>query len=150
MPDTNERFADLLGRMTGAICAGDAEGAAACFSADGVYRDHFYGAFEGRAQIARMVRSFFHRDARDFTWTLSGCVSDGRLGYARYDFAYTSKIAGSEGRRAGFSGIACCELQDGLLRRYSEVFERAQVLARLGFTDQRIVESVRRWAAKEG
>jgi len=92
MPDTNERFADLLGRMTGAICAG----------------------------------------------------------YARYDFSYTSKIAGSEGRRAGFSGIACCELREGLIRRYSEVFERAQVLARLGFTDQRIVESVRRWAAKEG
>ena len=42
-----------------------------------------------------MVRSFFHRDAKDFTWTLSGAVSDGRLGYARYDFSYTSKMAGS-------------------------------------------------------
>ena len=150
MPAPNERFADLLGRMTGAICAGNAEGAAACFSADGVYHDHFYGAFQGREQIARMVRSFFHRDATGFTWTLSGCVSDGRLGYAQYDFAYTSKISGSEGRRAGFTGIACCALEGDLIRRYSEVFERAPVLARLGFSDQRIVESVRRWAAREG
>jgi hypothetical protein len=78
MPAPNERFADLLGRMTGAICAGNAEGAAACFTA------------------------------------------------------------------------SCCELEGDLIRRYSEVFERAPVLARLGFSDQRIVESVRRWAAREG
>jgi hypothetical protein len=34
-----------------------------------------------------------------------------------------------------------------LIARYAEVFERAPVLARLGFPDERIVKSVRRWAA---
>ena len=148
MSGPNEGFASLLGRMTAAICAGDAEGAAACFTPDGAYHDHFYGEFRGRDNIARMVREFFHRDASDFTWTLADPVSDGRVGYARYDFSYTAKIKGSEGRRAGFSGISCCQLEGGLIRHYSEVFERAQVLARLGFTDARIVESVKRWAAK--
>ncbi|MGQ0654100.1 MAG: hypothetical protein ACT4P4_17850 [Betaproteobacteria bacterium] len=77
-------------------------------------------------------------------------MSDGRLGYARYHFSYTSRIEGSEGRRAHFAGVSCCELDGGLIRRYSEVFERAQVLVRLGFPDARILESVKRWAAKGG
>jgi hypothetical protein len=37
-------------------------------------------------------------------------------------------------------------LKDGLIERYEEVFERAQVLARLGFADERILKSVRKWA----
>ena len=132
--------------MTAAICAGDGESAAACFTPDGIYHDGFYGAFEGREAIARMAREHFHRDARDFEWKISDTVSDGRIGYARYEFSYTSKIPGSEGRRVGFSGIGCCELEGGLIRRYGEVFERAPVLARLGFSDERILKSVKRWA----
>lgn len=139
-------FKPLLERMTASICAGDADAAAACFTPNGVYHDGFYGEFSGRAEIARMVLDFFCRDARNFEWRLSDCVSDGRLGYARYEFSYVSKIPGSEGRRVGFSGISCCELEDGLIRRYGEIFERAPVLARLGFSDQRILKSVKRWA----
>jgi hypothetical protein len=139
-------FKPLLERMTSSICAGDADAAAACFTPSGVYHDGFYGEFSGRAEIARMVRDFFCRDARDLEWRLSDCVSDGRLGYARYEFSYVSKIPGSEGRRVRFSGISCCELEDGLIRRYGEIFERAPVLARLGFSDQRILKSVKRWA----
>jgi hypothetical protein len=146
MPDPNEHFSALLGRMTAAICAGDGVGAAACFTEEGIYHDHFYGVFKGRALIARMVRSFFHRDARDFTWTQSDATSDGRRGYARYEFSYVSKIAGSEGKRVGFPGISCCQLDGGLISHYSEIFERAQVLARLGFSDDRIVKSVKHWA----
>ncbi|TAK45465.1 MAG: nuclear transport factor 2 family protein [Betaproteobacteria bacterium] len=140
-------FPSLLERMTAAICAGDAEGAAACFTPEGVYHDGFYGEFRGRAEIARMVREFFFRDARDFAWAVSDAVSGGSTGYARYDFSYVSKIPGSEGKRVGFSGISCCELEGGLIRRYAEIFERAPVLVRLGFSDERILKSVKRWAA---
>ncbi len=69
-----------------------------------------------------------------------------RDSYARYEFSYVSRMAGSEGRRVGFSGISRCELEGGLIRRYGEVFERAPVLARLGFPDERILRSVKRWA----
>lgn len=93
-----------------------------------------------------MVRELFYRDARDFEWRLSDIVSDGRLGYARYDFSYISKIAGSEGRRVGFSGISCCQLEGGLIRRYGELFERAPVLVKLGFPDARILKAMKRWA----
>lgn len=139
-------FKSLLGRMTAAVCVGDAEGVAACFTPDGTYHDGFYGEFRGRAEITRMVRELFFRDARDFDWQVSDAVSDGRTGYARYAFSYVSKIPGSEGRRVGFAGISCCELESGLIRRYAEIFERAPVLARLGFSDERILKAVKRWA----
>ena len=147
MTDPGQAFESLLARMTAAICRGDADGAAACFTPDGVYHDGFYGEFRGRAEIVRMVREFFFRDARDFEWKLSGAVSDGRIGYARYEFSYVSKMPASEGRRVGFAGISCCELEDGLIRRYGEIFERAPVLAKLGFPDGRILKSVKRWAS---
>lgn len=148
MSDPSRHFETLLGAMTRAICAGDGAGAAACFTADGAYHDGFYGEFTGRAAIARMVTDFFHRDARTFDWTLRDALSDGRIGFARYDFRYLSKVPGCEGRAAGFSGISFCELEGGLIRRYAEEFDRAPVLARLGFSDERIVKSVRRWAGK--
>jgi len=140
-------FGALLGRMTAAVCAGDAEGAAACFTPDGVYHDGFYGEFKGRAEIVRMLREYFYRDARDFTWTLYRPVCDGRVGYISGDFSYISRMPGSEGRRVGFTGMSCCEVEGGLIRRYGEIFERAPVLAKLGFSDERILKSIRKWAS---
>jgi len=76
--------------MTAAICAGDAQGAAVCFTPHAVYHDGLYGEFSGREAIARMVTEFFHRDARDFAWRVFDTCSDGRIGYARYEFSYVS------------------------------------------------------------
>ncbi len=146
MSQVTRDFEALLKRMTAAICAGDGTGAAACFVPAGVYHDGFYGEFAGREAIARMVTDFFHRDARELAWRVAGVVCDGRLGYARYEFSYVSRIPGSEGRRAGFAGISCCELEGGLIRRYGEIFERAPVLVQLGFPEARILKAVRRWA----
>ena len=139
-------FRALLERLTQAICRGDAEAAAECFTESGVYHDGFYGEFRGRAAIADMVRRHFHGNAADFSWALSDAMAEGERGYASYEFAYTSKIVGSEGRRVGFRGICKVRLKDGLIERYEEIFERAQVLARLGFPDERILKSVRKWA----
>ena len=146
MSDRNAEFKALLERMTQSICNGDPEAAAACFAEDGVYHDGFYGAFEGRAAIADMVRRHFYGDAKDFSWALSDAVSDGRIGYASYLFSYTATLAGAEGRRVAFRGICKVRLENGLLQRYEEIFERAQVLARLGFADARILKSVHKWA----
>jgi len=76
-------------------------------------------------------------------------LSDGRLAYARYGFSYVSKIAGSEGKRVFFSGIARVRLQDGLIARYGEVFDRGVALAQMNFPPERIARSLARWAAEE-
>jgi hypothetical protein len=41
----------------------------------------------------------------------------------------------------------CCELEGELIRHYGEIFERAPALAQLGFSDERILKAVKRWAA---
>lgn len=146
MSDASAIFAELLERMTSAICAGDARAAASCFTPDGIYHDGFYGEFAGREAIANMITGLFHRDASDFVWHVSDACSDGRVGYARYRFAYVSKIPGSEGRRVSFAGISCCVLDGERIRRYGELFERAPALAQLGFGGERILKSIKRWA----
>ena len=101
MSNASATFAELLERMTSAICAGNAQIAASCFTPDGVYHDGFYGEFTGREAIASMITERFYRDASDFVWRVSDACSDGRIGYARYRFTYVSKIPGSERRQIG-------------------------------------------------
>jgi hypothetical protein len=139
-------FGKLLTRMTGAICAQDADAAVACFTPGGVYHDGFYGEFKGRAEIKRMLRQFFYADARDFEWKVHDPVCDGVTGYARYAFSYFPQMPGAPAKRVGFEGISVCILENGLIRHYSEIFERAPVLAKLGFPESRILKSVKRWA----
>jgi len=146
MSDASTQFAALIGRMTQSICSGEPEAAAACFTEDGVYDDGFYGEFKGRAAIADMVRKHFYGDAKDFAWELSDAVSDGRVGFASYLFSYTATMKGAEGRRIAFRGTSKVQLDGGLMKRYEEIFERAPVLANLGFTDERILKSVHKWA----
>jgi hypothetical protein len=142
-------FRALIERMTQAICRSDGTAAAACFVPDGIYHDGFYGEFRGREAIGGMVENHFHANARDFTWKLSDALSDSSLAYARYDFSYISKLQGSEGVRVFFSGISQVRLQDGLIARYGEVFDRGIALAQMNFAPERIAKSLKRWAAEE-
>ena len=149
MNDASTEFRTLMERMTQAICRGDGAAAATCFTPDGSYHDGFYGEFKGRDAIRDMVEKHFHGNARDFSWTLSDALSDGSLGYARYAFAYTSNIAGSQGERVFFSGISQVRLQDGLIAHYSEIFDRGMALAQMHFAPERIAKSLARWAEEE-
>src|SRR5450759_4768087 len=149
MSDPTTEFRALSERMMQAICRGDGAAAAACFVPDGIYHDGFYGEFRGREAIRDMVEKLFHANARDLTWTLSDALSDGSLAYMHYGFSYTSKIAGSEGARVFFAGIAQVRLQDGLIARYGEVFDRGIALAQMNFPPERIAKSLARWAAEE-
>lgn len=142
----SDAFRQLIERMTRAIARGDGVAAAACFVSDGIYHDAFYGEFVGPAAIAGMVVHQFHGNAKDLVWSVHHAIADGDLGYASYDFSYTSKMAGSEGRRVSFAGMSRCALRGGLIARYDEIFERGLALAQLEFPEARIMKSLRRWA----
>lgn len=130
-------FTTLITTMTQAACRGDGAAVAACFTADGVYHDCFYGSFSGAA-IGDMIEHYFHRDAENFIWDLHDPVDDGVTGYARYVFSYDSKLATAAGRRAVFEGVSVCRLADGLIREYSEVAGSIAGLQQLGFEDARL------------
>ena len=138
-------FGALIRTMTQAACNGDGAGVAACFAPDGVYHDVFYGEFQG-PDIARMIEDYFHRDAENFRWDIHNPVAGDGTGYARYVFSFDSKLAGHEGNRACFEGVAICRLQDGLIAEYHEVAETVTGLSMLGFQDGRIAG----YAAKKG
>ena len=136
-------FGDLIVEMTQAIVRGDGDGAAACFTDGGVYHDVFYGAFP-KADIPRMVSDYFHRDAERFRWDIYDPVSNGNVAYARYVFSYDAKIAGSEGKRAVFEGVAVCRLEVGLITSYTEVANTSTGLQLLGFPAERLARIVGR------
>lgn len=148
MPDPTREFEALLKRMITAICAAEADAAAACFTVDGTYHDGFYGEFHGRAEIARMVRECFHGNARALNWDVFDCCANASLGYASYTFRYLATMPGYEAKPVVFTGMCRCRLQEGLIKHYSEVFERSHVLAQLNFPDERILRSIRKWSAR--
>ena len=136
-------FEELIVTMTQAVVRGDGDGAAVCFADGGVYHDVFYGAFP-KPDIPRMVSDYFHRDAERFRWDIHEPVSNGDVGYARYVFSYDAKIAGSEGKRAVFEGVAVCRLEEGLIVSYNEVANTSTGLQLLGFSAERLSRTVGR------
>ena len=99
-------FGALFRKMINGVIAGDGDTVASCFTPDGVYKDVFYGAFEGRDRIAEMIRDYFHRDGCNFRWDTHNPVSDGTTGYVRYVFSYESKLEAAKGKRTMFEGVA--------------------------------------------
>ncbi len=139
-------FATLINTLAAAACRGDGAAVAACFTPDGTYHDCFYGAFQG-PDIVTLIHDYFHRDARDFRWDMHAAVDDGRVGYARYVFSYTSRLKGSEGRRALFEGVSICTLQDGRIASYHEVANAAVGMKALGLGPEKLDRFLSREAA---
>jgi hypothetical protein len=140
----NDAFGLLIRRMGEAVCAGDFQGAAECFSAEGVYDDDFYGRFAGRAEIARLFAERFHRDGENFRWSFHEPVSDGATGYARYLFSWNSKLPGAGGRRAVFEGVSICRLEGPLIAHYREVAATQTARRMMGFPAERLAKLIGR------
>ncbi len=138
-------FPGLIIEMTQAAVRGDGRAVRACFTPDGVYHDCFYGAFSGES-IIEMVEERFHRDACNFIWDIHAPVSDGQIGYARYVFSYEIRQPQALGRRAGFEGVAICELRDRKFASYREVANSLVGFQALGFAPERLARRAEREA----
>jgi hypothetical protein len=136
-PPNANPFPALLTTFAGAVQANDGAGLAMLFTPDGVYEDGFFGVHRGRASIAAMLRRF-HDTGSDYLWEFFDPVCDGTIGYARFWFSYTSRLAESAGRRVLFEGISHFRFEDRLISRYSEAFDRGVALVQLGFPGERI------------
>lgn len=135
-------FPALTQKFCDAACTGGKE-LAPLFTQDGTYHDGFYGAFTGRDAIEDMIDHYFQRDGEDFQWVMYEPVFAGGIGYARYIFGYTSRIAGCEGRRVVFEGISQFRIERGLIANYTEVFDAGIGTAQLGFGAERIAKRAR-------
>ena len=139
-------LAALLQQFSAAVEANNGEALASLFTADGVYDDYFFGPSKpGAAAIAEML-AHFHEGGRNFKWEFFDPVTTGPLGYASYRFSYDSTLPDAKGARVVFDGISRFELQDGRIKRYSEVFDRGMALAQLDFAPERLKKLALRYA----
>lgn len=138
-------FEELVKNFCAAIEAGDGTRLAELFTPDGIYHDTFYGAFQGREAIRDMLEQRFYSDAERFLWEPRDMISDGRIGYARWRFSYTSKLAASRGKRVVAEGMSCFELEGGAVRHYNEKLDSGMALAQLDFAPERMLKLFRRW-----
>lgn len=145
---TQEQFAALLRRMMAAAQAGDADAFAACFTPDGVYHDYIYGDHTGRAEIARMLRDLFHRDARDYRWAMFDPACNGTIGYAWSLSTFVSSIPEFDGKRVVIDGMSRFELRDGLIADYSESVNGGVAMVQLGVDAKRMEKVLQRWSGQ--
>ena len=75
-------------------------------------------------------------------------LCDGVQGYARWRFGYTSRLPESAGRKVAFEGMSRFEIEDGLIRRYDEVFDSGIAFVRLGMQAERIIRILTRFAER--
>lgn len=146
--DHTEKLAALLSRFSAAVESGNGDSLADVFTADGVYDDYFFGPSEpGRAGIREMLTHFYEGGA-DFKWEFFAPLAGPDLAYASYRFSYTSKLPEAKGARVVFDGISRLEMKDGLIRRYSEVFDRGMALAQQDFAAERLKRIAAKYATR--
>ena len=141
-----EEFTALVARLMAAAQGGDADAFAACFTPDGIYHDYVYGDHAGRAEIARMLRELFHRDARDYRWEMFDPVCHGDIGYAWSLSTFVSSVPEFDGKRVVIDGMSRFQLKDGLIADYSESVNGGVAMVQLGVQSQRMEKVLQRWA----
>jgi ketosteroid isomerase-like protein len=117
---------------------------ASLFTETGVYHDVFYGAFEGRENIALMITDWFYKTATDFRWDMHDPVSDGRILYARYTFSYRSLRPEAKGAKAMFEGVSIMRLEQGFIADYREVANAATGFVDMNFSPERTAKILAR------
>ena len=135
-------FPTLTQKFCDAACTSGKD-LAQLFTTNGIYHDGFYGAFQGHDAIEDMIDHYFQRDGEDFLWRMYEPVFAGGIGYARYMFGYTSRIAGHDGRRVVFAGMSQFRVENGLISKYTENFDAGVGTAQLGFEADRIAKRAR-------
>lgn len=143
-----EHFRDVVASFTNAVESNDGNALATLFTRDGVYSDGFYGEFVGQEAIAMMLRDHFWGNAEGFHWEMSNLISDGTNGYATYLFSYDSTMPDAVGKHVIFDGIAHFSFEDGLIKRYEEIFNTGMALAQLDFDPIRIKKHLLKKAAQ--
>jgi len=140
-------FDTLLERFVHAVQTHDSQGLAALFTPDGIYDDYFFGAHQGRTEIAAMLDRF-HVGGEAFAWEFHEPAQAGSIGYASYCFSYRSREPESVGRVIAFEGIARLRLRDGQIAHYGEVFDRGVAFTQLGYATERTAKLMARYAAR--
>ena len=139
-------FSKIVNTFTTAVENNDGQRLASLFTIDGIYDDYIYGEFKGRENIAMMLPTHFHRDAKEFSWEMYDLLSDKRIGYARYRFSFTSTLTGSENLKVAVPGMAFFNFNGSLIEYYGEVVNGGIPMAQLNLPAGKIKRVFEKWS----
>ena len=140
------KFSEIVITFTTAVENNDGETLASLFTLEGVYDDYIYGEFKGRKNIAMMLPTHFHRDAKNFAWEMYDLLSNDNKGYARYRFSFTSTLVGSENLKVAVPGMAYFQFNDSLIEYYGEVVNGGIPMAQLNLPAGKIKRVFEKWS----
>ena len=141
-------FGKIVKTFTSAVENNDGETLASLFTLEGIYDDYIYGEFKGRRNIAMMLPTHFHRDAKDFCWEMYDLISNESKGYARYRFSFTSTLAGSENLCVAVPGMAYFQFSGKHIEYYGEVVNGGIPMAQLNLPSKKIKRVFEKWSER--
>ena len=123
----------------------DVDGLLALFTDTASYDDLFFGPHAGRDSLREMFARMF-REGRDYAWSMTATVEDGRRAAAEWTFSYTvsDAIPRSEGRKVRFGGMSLFELEGGKIQAYREYANVGVALLQLGFSPPAVAKVLSR------
>jgi hypothetical protein len=139
-------FSKIVKTFTTAVENNDGEKLASLFTVDGIYDDYIYGEFKGRRNIALMLPTHFHRDARNFSWKMYDLLNNKSKGYARYRFSFTSTLTSSKNLKVAVHGMAYFHFEDDLIKYYGEVVNGGIPMAQLNLPAGKIKRVFEKWS----
>ena len=123
----------------------DVDGLLALFTDTASYDDLFFGPHAGRQRLREMFERMF-REGRDYTWSMTAAVEDGRRAAGEWTFSYTvtDAVPRSAGRTIRFGGMSLFELENGKIRAYREYANLGAPLLQLGFSPEAMAKVIAR------
>ena len=138
-------FEKVTYELTQSVCNNDGESLTNLFADNGVYNDYIYGSFKGKKNIKLMLNNYFHRDAKNFFWEMSDYVFREDIGYAKFVFAFTSKIPEYLGKKVVVSGISFFRFKFNSIVEYSESVNGGIAMVQLGVKPEKMQKVFLKW-----
>ena len=138
-------FEKLTYDLTQSVCNNNGESLANLFADNGVYHDYIYGSFKGKKNIKLMLNNYFHRDAKNLFWEMSDHIFREDIGYAKFMFAFTSKIPEYLGKKVVVSGISFFRFKFNSIVEYSESVNGGIAMVQLGVKPKKMQKVFLKW-----
>lgn len=138
-------FKNITDKFTKFICKKDAKNLVSLFSDNGVYHDYIYGNFKGKNNIKLMLTEYFYRDAENFYWQMYDHVFKENMGYAKYRFAFISKVPEFLGKKVVISGMSFFKFKEELIIEYSESVNGGLAMVQLGVNSSKMEKVFLKW-----
>ena len=141
-------FKELLLNFTSSVESNDGQKLAELITIDGIYDYYIYGPFKGRENIATMLETHFHRDAKNLIWKMYDPVFQNNLGYARYRFSFISTLQESFGNKVAIPGMAFFRFENNFIDYYGESVNGGIAMAQLGLQSGKIKRVFEKWSER--